>query len=78
MRKNRAISAGSHRRVLLRKDTIPKPGGLGFAARARRVLFDARSMNIRWIFDACSAFVRRTFNVVGEPLGSRQKRLTWG
>jgi hypothetical protein len=60
------------------RDTIPKPDGLGFAARVQPVLFDARSTNIQWIFDERLIAIRRTFNVVGDPLGSRQNRLRWG
>lgn len=59
------------------RDTIPKPVGLGFAARARRVLFNGRSMNIRWIFDERSIAIRRTFNVFGGPLDSCQGRFRW-
>jgi hypothetical protein len=59
------------------RDTIPKPGGLGFAARVQRVLFDARSTNIQWIFDERSIAIRRTFNVFGGPLGSCQGRFRW-
>jgi hypothetical protein len=59
------------------RDTIPKPVGLGFAARAKPVPFDARSLNIRWIFDVRSTVIRRTFNVFGGPLGSRQGHFRW-
>lgn len=52
MTTNRTTSAVPHREGLLRIDTIPKPFGLGFGARAQRVLFDA-----------CSTSVRRTFSV---------------
>jgi hypothetical protein len=41
---------------------IPKPVGLGFAAPAKPVLFDARSSNIRWIFNAYSMLVQSPFN----------------
>ena len=44
------------------RDTIPKPVGLGFAARAKVVLFDARSLNIRWIFNGYSMVVQSAFD----------------
>ena len=59
------------------RDTIPKPSGLGFSARAQRALFDARSTNIQWIFDERSIAIQRTFNVFGGPLGSCQGRFRW-
>jgi hypothetical protein len=59
------------------RDTIPKPGGLGFSARAQRALFDARSTNIQWIFVERSIAIRRTFNVFGGPLGWCHGRFRW-
>jgi hypothetical protein len=59
------------------RDTIPKPDGLGFAARVQPVLFDARSTNIQWIFDERSIAIRWTFNVFGGPLGACQGRFRW-
>jgi len=47
------------------RSIVTKPGGLGFAARAQRVLFDARSLNIRCLFDFRSTDVQRRWRAVG-------------
>jgi hypothetical protein len=47
---------------LRERDTIPKPVGLGSGGRAKPILFDVRSSDIRWKFNGHSMLVQPLFD----------------
>ena len=59
MKSNEGLKNRSFPEATRKQDTIPKPGGLVTLDRRKAVLFIERSLNIQWMFDACSMFVQQ-------------------